>query len=92
MDWQTFFVLFMLFSLLLLIRQRADPTKKNAVRNFVVFSIGLIGIYVWWNSTIQEAISAFVASIIFSGLFWILVGRYNPVSSSDDIKVLGLDD
>jgi hypothetical protein len=33
-----------------------------------------------------------VIAIVLNGLFWFLIGRYNPPGSSDDIQVLGMDD
>lgn len=29
---------------------------------------------------------------VVSFLFWLLIGRYNPVGSSDAIQVIGMDD
>jgi hypothetical protein len=34
----------------------------------------------------------FIFAVVVSFLFWLLVGRYNPVGTSDDIHVLGMDD
>jgi hypothetical protein len=36
-------------------------------------------------------LAAFTA-ILFNVMFWVFIGRYNPPGSSDDIKVLGLND
>jgi hypothetical protein len=33
-----------------------------------------------------------VVALVVNFLFWLLIGRYNPVGSSEDIQVLGLDD
>jgi hypothetical protein len=35
---------------------------------------------------------ALFSAILFNLLFWVLIGRYNPPGSSDDIRVLGLSD
>lgn len=35
---------------------------------------------------------AFFVALVFNGLFWLLIGRYNPPRSSDEIRVLGLND
>lgn len=92
MDWQSLTPFFVMFGLLFLMRQRADPTNRQAVRRFFTFSVSLIGLYAWWNEVLGVAIVAFLAAQVFSAVFWLLVGRYNPASSSDDIRVLGLDD
>lgn len=41
-----------------------------------------------WNTTNWAAFGA----LVFNFLFWFLIGRYNPPHSSDDIKVLGMND
>lgn len=35
---------------------------------------------------------AVFTAILFNVMFWVFIGRYNPPGSSDDIKVLGLND
>lgn len=92
MDWQAFLFLTAVFLTLFILRQRADPARKSAARNFLWFSIFLMSIYIWWNELWLVALWAFLLALVLSILFWALIGRYNPVSSSDDIKVLGLDD
>jgi hypothetical protein len=92
MDWVAFFVTMGLFTLLFVLEQRADPTARGAVRYFTVFSILLIAVYVWWYGILREAAFGFFAALVISFLFWVTVGRYNPASSSDDIRVLGMDD
>lgn len=92
MNGQTLFVLTLLSSMILLIHQRSDPARKKAMRWFTVPSYLLILVFVWWNAYWLEAVLGFILSLLISGLFWLFIGRYNPVSSSDDIHVLGMDD
>ncbi len=35
---------------------------------------------------------ALFGAVFFNLSFWVLIGRYNPPASSDDIRVLGLSD
>jgi hypothetical protein len=35
---------------------------------------------------------ALFSAFLFNILFWIVIGRYNPPASSDEIRVLGLSD
>ena len=49
-------------------------------------------VYVWWYRALWEAVLGLLIALVLNGLFWVLIGRYNPVSSSDDIRVMGLDD
>lgn len=37
-------------------------------------------------------IIAVITALIFNALFWLFVGQYNPPHSSDEIKVLGMND
>lgn len=92
MDWQAFTIILILLTMLFLFEQRADPTRRKAVRYFTYFGMFLLLIYTWWYEAWREGLFALLAAIAVSGLFWLLIGRYNPVSSSDDIRVLGMDD
>lgn len=92
MEQQPLIVLTILFTALLLIVQRADPTKKQAVQGFAYFCGFLILIFVWWHGYWTESIVGFGIAVGIGILFWALIGRYNPVSSSEDIRVLGMDD
>jgi hypothetical protein len=92
MDWQTFTVILVLVSMLFIFEQRADPTRRKAVRYFTYFGLFLLLVYTWWYGAWQEGLFALFSAIVISGLFWLLIGRYNPASSSDDIRVLGMDD
>jgi hypothetical protein len=38
---------------------------------------------------IQSVWVALIGSMVLSGVFWALIGRYNPVGSSDEIVVIG---
>ncbi|MEM6281035.1 MAG: hypothetical protein AAF787_02480 [Chloroflexota bacterium] len=72
--------------------QRADPTRRAAVRNFVWFVIVLVGVYGWLTQNMLEVIVALVISVVINAIYWGLIGRYNPAHSSDEIRVLGMDD
>ena len=85
-------LLFLIFVVIFMIIQRSEAKK----RRMVTILMGLFGIIVlWYISTRQiwgEALLAFFAALILNLLFWLLIGRYNPVGSSDSIRVLGMDD
>lgn len=40
----------------------------------------------------REAWIALILALVLNFLFWALIGRYNPVHSSDEIQVIGMDD
>jgi hypothetical protein len=52
----------------------------------------LIRRYVWFRDVHTEAWVALAAAVVLNLLFWLLIGRYNPVGSSDRIQVIGMDD
>ncbi len=39
-----------------------------------------------------EAWIALAVALFLNGSYWLLIGRYNPVGSSDEIQVIGMDD
>lgn len=92
MNTQTILLLTVTFTIFQLALQRADRTKKGGVRVFGLFVFILIGVYAVFTAQFIETFFAFVMGVIISGLYWVLIGRYNPTQSSEDIKVLGLDD
>jgi hypothetical protein len=92
MDWQAFTVQTIVFGTLFLFLQRADPTRKQAVRRFVWFMLALMTMYAWWYTAWMEMLWGFIVALVVNFLFWALIGRYNPAASSDDIRVLGMDD
>ena len=40
----------------------------------------------------REAWLALGIALVLNFFFWALIGRYNPVASSDEIQVIGMDD
>ena len=71
--------------------------RSEARRRFIVFLITLIPFelirrYVWYRDVHAEAVTALIIALVINFLFWALIGRYNPVGSSDRIKVLTLKD
>jgi hypothetical protein len=72
--------------------QRAEPKRRLLVA--VVFLVGaeLIRRYVWYKELHTEAWVALGVALLINFLFWLFIGRYNPVGSSDRIQVIGMDD
>lgn len=44
------------------------------------------------HSIHREAWIALGLALFLNGSYWVLIGRYNPVGSSDEIQVIGMDD
>lgn len=92
MDTQSVVVLTVALGLIFLIIQRTE-TKKRRIVSYVMAVVMLV--VLWYVATIQiwgAAIVALLLALFLNYLFWLLIGRYNPVGSSDNIHVLGMDD
>lgn len=87
-----FFLLLFAITFMLLFVQRTERKR----RLLVALGMGVVGIlivrFVDFRGYHVEAQLAFVVALLLNFLFWVLIGRYNPPKSSDDMKVLGLDD
>ena len=80
-------------ALLLVMIQRTEPTNRRLAIGFVVLCFLVIRHNAFIKSHLHdETLVAFVVGFLMSSLFWLLIGRYNPVRSSDDIQVMGMDD
>jgi len=92
MDTNSVIVLTVALGLIFLIIQRTE-VKKRRVVTYVMTLIMLV--VVWYIATVGiwgAGIVALLLALFLNYLFWLLIGRYNPVGSSDDIHVLGMDD
>lgn len=92
MNWWITFLLMVSFTVIFVLIQRSEQSQRRIVWISMLVVLGLIG---YWSITAQvvgEAVLGLLLGLLLTGLFWLLIGRYNPVGSSDNIKVLGLDD
>ncbi|MBI5669755.1 MAG: hypothetical protein HZC41_17295 [Chloroflexi bacterium] len=92
MDAGTLLLMVISFGLVLLLIQRAEVKRRRVVIVLLLPVVGLIVHYANARGYRREALVGFILALVVNFLFWLLVGRYNPVGSSDSIKVLGLDD
>jgi thiamine transporter ThiT len=78
--------------IMLMLVQRTERKR----RLFVALGMLLIGEvirrYIWYREYHAEGWSALIIALVVNFLYWALIGRYNPVGSSDRIHVYGLDD
>jgi hypothetical protein len=92
MDGGAILLLTLAFTVLMLIYQRAEATRKRIVG----ICVGAAGLAIAWyaarGNLAREIIVGLALSLVLSYGFWLLIGRYNPVRSSDEIRVLGMDD
>ena len=92
MDVGSLILLTLSFTILFVMVQRAEVKRRRVV----VFIVFLLVLFIAWYSNMTqlqtEALLGFIIGLLISFFFWLLIGRYNPVGSSDDIHVLGMDD
>ena len=80
-------------ALLLVFIQRTEKAKRRIVWGFVLLCFLVIRHNAFLKGSLHdETLLGFVVGFALSGLFWLLVGRYNPVGTSDEIHVIGMDD
>lgn len=92
MDTGSLVLLALSFTVVFIMVQRAEVKRKRIVR---VIALLLVLFMIWYANITRlqsEALVAFIIAVVLSFLFWLLIGRYNPVGSSDEIRVLGMDD
>lgn len=93
MDWGLFALLLFGFSLVFFIIQRTEAQKRRIVILTMLVVLELLRRFIVYRDINTEGIIAFLIALILNFLFWAIIGRYNPVKSSDEtIKVYGMDD
>lgn len=85
-------ILLVIYTTMIFIFQRTESKKQRLVGVALVVVFLFVRDWVLSRDISAEASTAFAFAVVFNGLFWLLIGRYNPVPSSDEIQVLGLDD
>lgn len=81
------------FGLTFFLIQRSEEKARGCVTRFLILVVG--GGVIWFSSIrgiFDQAISALIIAGIINLLFWAVIGRYNPPKSSDEIRVLKMDD
>lgn len=83
----------LIMMLLFVMIQRTVPKRRRLTSVFVLVCLLVIRQNAFLKGDLHEETAiAFVIALPLSALFWLLVGRYNPVKTDDDVQVLGLDD
>lgn len=93
MDWNYVALIAVAVALLLLMIQRAEPKR----RRLATFVVALCLLVIRHNAFLkgrlhEETLVAFLIALMISLLFWLLIGRYNPVTSEDSVQVFKMDD
>ena len=72
--------------------QRTEAKRRRIVLVVMFLVLLVLGWLVNIRGAWGEAVVGLLIALLLNGLFYILIGRYNPVGTSDDIHVLGMDD
>lgn len=93
MDWSYVTLITIAASLLLIMIQRSERKRRRLAAVVALLCFLVIRHNVSIKPHLyEETVVAFGIGFVISALFWLLIGRYNPVGSSDDIEVIGMDD
>ena len=93
MNWDYVLVFTLILGFIFFVIQRAEPRYRRTVAILLLLTGGFLLRNLAVNRGVEsEAWLALFLALLFNFLFWALIGRYNPVKSSDDIQVLGMDD
>lgn len=92
MDGGLLVLLTVAFTAVVLIIQRTEARRRRRIAFLFLLFVPILLWYINLRRAWGEALIGFFVALFLNLLFWVLIGRYNPVGSSDDIRVLGLDD
>lgn len=87
-----FLIILFAFTTGLLVIQRAEARRRLFVALIMVVVFELTRRYAVYRDYNVEAVVAAVLAVVLNGLFFFVIGRYNPPADSDEMKVLGMDD
>jgi F0F1-type ATP synthase assembly protein I len=83
-----------IFTTLGFILQRTETKYRRLVLMTMLFFIcPAVALFGFTRQAFAEGVYGLFIAALINGVFWLIIGRYNPVGSSDDaIKVYGMDD
>ena len=86
-------LLTIVLGLMLLFIQRAEKRRRRLTAIVMAGVAFLLWYWAGYRGLGSEFVMALALAVFFNLLFWILIGRYNPVGDSEkSIRVLGMDD
>jgi hypothetical protein len=92
MSLEHIFTLTIIMSFLILLIQRTERKARRLIIILTLVPSFFLFDFILRRNVEKEGVTALFLSLFLNSLFWVLVGRYNPVPNSDEMKVLGLDD
>ncbi len=92
MNWGALLLITGWLAVMMFLIQRTEAKRRRLVILFMLF----VGYLTWYWANYRGLSNVFfvglVIALVLNYIFWLLIGRYNPVGNSDDIQVLGMDD
>ena len=92
MDGGLVILLVLSFGTVIFVIQRTEAKRRRIVLIVMFLVLLVLGWLVNIRGAWGEAVVGLLIALVLNGLFYLLIGKYNPVGSSDDIHVLGMDD
>ena len=92
MDSGLIILLVLSLATIIFVIQRTEAKRRRIVLVVMFLVLLVLGWLVNIREAWGEAFVGLLIALFLNFLFYILIGRYNPVGSSDDIHVLGMDD
>ena len=93
MDWNYVALIAVTVALLLVMIQRTEPKRRRLASCIVALCLLVIRHNAFLKGDLHdETLVACLIALVLSLLFWLLIGRYNPVKGEDAVQVLGMDD
>ncbi len=92
MDGGLVFLLVLSLGTIIFVIQRTEAKRRRIVLIVMFLVLLVLGWLINIREAWGEAVVGLLIALVLIGLFYLLIGKYNPVGSSDDIHVLGMDD
>lgn len=89
MNWGYLLAVAVVFGGVLILSQRMTSGVRRGFRIFIVAMAILLMIRYEYH---LENVLGYLAALVISFMFWLLIGRYNQIDEDNQIKVFGLDD
>lgn len=78
---------------MLFLIQRAEKRRRRLAALVMAGLAYLLWYWADYNQLGSEFTTSLLLALVLNLLFWLLIGRYNPVGDSESgIRVLGMDD
>ncbi len=92
MDWGSLILLTIWLGVIFFLIQRTEAKRRRTAITFMLVVVFLTWYWANFRGLNAPFLAGLLAALVLNYLFWLLIGRYNPVGDSDEIQVIGMDD